>query len=195
MKIYKSIAAIVLMIWVLTSFNTRPIADTYQVDPDASELKWTGYHLAKSYEHWGNIKIKSGSLSMEGDKIIAGEIVIDMNSISNGDLEKEKENAKLVRHLKSKDFFAVDEYAEAKLVIKDSKNEGNNYSVTADLTIKGITKTITFDATKTDSDGKIMFNAGLKVKRTDYKVMYGWKLENAILSDDFKMDIKLVASK
>ena len=87
------------------------------VDATASSLKWTGYHLAKSYEHFGNISIKSGSLELDGDQITSGTIVVDMNSITNTDVEKEKDNAKLVNHLKSDDFFAVSDFPEAKLVI------------------------------------------------------------------------------
>ena len=171
----------------------RAAETSFNVDTSASQLKWTGYHLAKSYEHWGYVKLKSGKVNVENGKITSGEFVIDMISISNVDVEKEKDNEKLVGHLKSDDFFAVQSHPEARLVIKKSDASGKT---TGDLTIRGITKEIEFQTTVEEaSGGKLVAIADIKVDRTDYKVMYGWKLENAILSNEFRMEVKIVANK
>lgn len=180
---------------LLMSFSTPE--EKLSVDTGASELKWTGYHLAKSYSHWGHINLKSGNVSTDGSKITGGEFVIDMNTISNKDLEKKEDNAKLVGHLKSDDFFGVQKYPEAKLVIKKTeKQSGNIYKTTADLTIRGITKEITFD-TQINSISKSALDASAKfrVKRTDFEVMYGWSIENAMLDGEFDIEVKLVAKK
>lgn len=180
-----------MLIVGLLSFRTAETS--FNVDTSASQLKWTGYHLAKSYEHWGYVKLKSGKVNVENGKITSGEFVIDMNSISNVDVEKEKDNEKLVGHLKSDDFFAVQSHPEAKLVIKKSDASGKT---TGDLTIRGITKEIEFQTTVEEASGsKLVAIADIKVDRTDYKVMYGWKLENAILSNEFRMEVKIVANK
>lgn len=179
----------------LMSFVT--LDDRLQVDKKASQLKWTGYHLAKSYEHWGYVNLKSGTIATDGKKITSGEFVIDMTTISNKDLEKEKDNAKLVNHLKSDDFFGVQKFPEAKLVIKKTeKKSGNIYSTVADLTIRGITKEIKFD-TEINSIDKSSLEAvaNFKVKRTDFEVMYGWSIENAMLDSEFGISVKLVAKK
>lgn len=188
--IMAAIAAVVLM-----SFSTPD--EKLSVDTGASEVKWTGHHLAKSYSHWGFISLKSGSVSTDGKKITGGEFVIDMNTISNKDVESEKDNAKLVGHLKSEDFFAVGKFPEARLVIKKTeKKSGNIYNTVADLTIRGITKEITFD-TEVNSLTKTGVNASakFKVKRTDFEVMYGWSVENVILDGEFDVEVKLVANK
>ncbi len=183
-----------ILVGVLSAF--APAEGTYTVVTNASQLKWTGYHLAKSYEHNGNVKIKSGSLSIAEGKINSGEFIIDMNTITNNDLTDTKDNAKLVNHLKSDDFFYAKKFPEAKVIIKKSEPTGSGLRVTADLTIRGITKTIEFDATLKDQDANtIEATADLKIKRTDFQVMYGWKIENAMLSDEFRMEVKLVAKK
>lgn len=169
--------------------------EVYTVDASASKLKWTGYHLGKSYEHWGNVSIKSGSIEMDGDKLTGGQFVIDMTSITNGDIAKEKDNTKLVNHLKSDDFFGVGKFPEASLKIKSAENSGNSYKVTADITIRNITKEVSFDATKSESGGSVTFDATFNVERTAHEVMYGWKVENAILGGEFKMEVSLVAKK
>ena len=165
---------------------------TYNVDSEKSTLKWTGYHLAKSYEHNGNVKIKSGSLKVENGNITGGEFIIDMASISNNDLTDSKKNAKLVNHLKSDDFFAVEKHPEAKLVI--NKVEGSK--ATGAVTIRGITEPISFEFKIEESDeSKLVASASFNIDRTKHEVSYGWTIENAMLSNEFKIDIKLVAVK
>ena len=181
--------AATLLIVGLLSFKS--LESSLKVDTSASQLKWTGYHLAKSYEHWGYVSLKSGKATVKNGKITAGEFVIDMNTISSEDVEKESDKAKLVGHLKSDDFFSVEKYPEAKLVIKKMNASGKT---TGDLTIRGITKEVEFQ-TKIEqaTDSKLVATADIKVDRTDFKVMYGWKLENAILSNEFRMEVNIVA--
>ncbi|MGD1958094.1 MAG: YceI family protein [Fulvivirga sp.] len=171
----------------------KAIDGTYTVNSTESKLKWTGYHLAKSYEHWGYVNLKSGSVDVSNGKITSGEFVIDMTTISNKDVEGEKDSQKLDGHLKSDDFFAVEKHPEAKLVVKKVNDSGK---ATGDLTIRGITKEIQFD-TKVEeaSNNKVVATADIKVDRTEFKVMYGWKLENAILSNEFRLEVQLVANQ
>ena len=123
----------------------------YSVDTASSEVKWTGYHLAKSYEHTGLIKVKSGKLNVDKGLIAGGEFVIDMNSITTTDVTDEGKAGKLVGHLKSADFFDVANNPEAKLVIKKSeKNANGTLKTTGDLTIRGITKSIEFETKLTE---------------------------------------------
>ena len=187
--------ALAVTFTVMSSFSA-PEGDKYAVDAASSSVKWTGYHLAKSYEHWGNVTIKSGFIELEGEDVIGGEIVIDMSSITNGDQEEEKDRKKLVNHLKSDDFFNAQEYPESRLVIKSAENAGGGkYNVTADITIRGITEEIQFEANRNVSGETVEFSAKVSVDRTKHEVMYGWKIENAILSNNFDLDVKLVASK
>jgi polyisoprenoid-binding protein YceI len=182
---------------VLMSFVIAPTATSYKVDTSASVLKWTGYHLAKSYEHTGLVQIKSGEVSSDGSMITSATIVVDMSTISNTDLTSSKDNAKLVNHLKSDDFFGVEKHPEAKIVIKSSKLKSENvYNTVADLTIRGITKEVTFETTiETITDSELVAIANMRIKRTDFEVMYGWSVENAMLDGEFNMEVKIVAKK
>jgi polyisoprenoid-binding protein YceI len=184
----------IVLVSILSAFTAAD--GTYTVVSNESQLKWTGYHLAKSYEHNGNVKIKSGKLTVANGRINSGNFVIDMTTISNNDLTDAKDNAKLVNHLKSDDFFNVKKFPEASLVIKKSEPSANGLKVTGDLTIRGITKSIEFNATLKDLDNdRIEATADLIIQRTDFEVMYGWKIENAMLSGEFRMEVKLVARK
>ena len=180
---------------LVTSFTLKQQA-TLSVDTGASTLTWTGYHLAKSYSHTGTLAVKSGSLEMSDGELTGGSFVIDMTSLTNSDLEKAKDNAKLVNHLKSDDFFDVDKFPEASLEIKSVNSKGGGkYDVTADLSIRGITKPITFEATQSGSADAPSIAAKLTVERTQFEVMYGWKIENAMLGGEFDLEVNLKTAK
>ena len=181
---------------VFSSYTLMP-PEKYEIEISSSTVQWTGYHLAKSYAHTGKINIKSGTLEVENGDLVSGKIVIDMSTITDEDLTKEKDNAKLVKHLKSEDFFYASEYPESILTIKNvKKGEGDVYNVSGDITIRGITENIEFEAKKHGgSDGSVKYSASLKVDRTKHEVLYGWSLENMMLGDTFDLEVELVANK
>lgn len=193
----KKITFSLLLLAIVATFSAfAPVGATYSIDADASQLKWTGYHLAKSYEHTGFVKVKSGKLAVDKGAITSGEFVIDMATLTSTDVTDAEKNGKLVGHLKSADFFDVANNPEAKLVITKSFASSNgSLKTTGDLTIRGITKTIEFETVLTENGGQIVAIADLKIMRTDFNVMYGWKVENAMLSGEFRMEVKLVAKK
>ena len=178
-------------------FAFTPPADNYMVSAEKSSLAWTGYHLGKSYEHTGKVMIKSGELGFSNGKLSGGSFVIDMTTITDEDLPEGGKRDKLVNHLKSDDFFNVGTYPEAQLVIKSAKEKGEGkYKIMSDLTIRGITKPLEFEADVIEgNEGWINAKASFRVERSQYQVMYGWSIENAVLDGEFKMDVDLHAKK
>jgi len=191
MKI-RRVLSLAIAIMVLSTFiNT--ISHAQQVDVGASSVKWTGYHLAKSYEHTGYIKVKSGEVTFNEGKLTAGNIVIDMNSISNSDLEDAKDNQKLVNHLKSNQFFNAKDYPEASFSITKVEPMGTNkYNLTAEVTIRGIKQNINFILAQSSANGKVTLQGKLEIDRSKHEVMYGWTIENAIISNNFGLEVKIV---
>lgn len=185
-----------LAIIVFTAFSLKVAPVSYEVDTNSTKIKWTGYHIAKSYSHYGHINAKSGELEIEDGNLKGGELIIDMTSIANDDLDDQAKNKKLVGHLKSEDFFYVEKYPEAALKIKNVVNAADgSYNVTGDLTIRGLTQEISFPVTKGKS-GKntVSFSAKLSIDRTKHEVLYGWSAENVIISDEFDLEIEIVAN-
>jgi polyisoprenoid-binding protein YceI len=187
----KGILLSALSLTVLLFSFTAIEKESYTIDTGKSAVKWTGYHLAKSYEHNGNVTVKSGSLEVTDGKISGGTFIMDMTSLSNNDLEGKKKT-KLENHLKSDDFFAVEKHPEAKLVITGV--DGNKAS--GKITIRGITEEISFEiADMKVTDSMVSASASLKVDRTKHEVSYGWTIENAMLSNEFQLDVNIVANK
>lgn len=138
-----------------------------EIKIENSKVVWKGYKVTGSHE--GTITLKSGFLTFTEGKLTDGAFTINMTTITNTDLEGEYKG-KLEGHLKSDDFFGVEKNPTATLVFKKVKSTGkNSYKVTGDLTIKGITNTVTFNLSVYGNKA----NASLKIDRTKFDVRYG----------------------
>jgi len=180
-----------LVIVLLVAFAAA--AQKYEVKTSESNLKWTGKKVAGS--HYGQIDLKEGSFTLKNDQIESGKFVIDMNSITCDDLTGDM-NKSLVGHLKSDDFFSVESYPEATLLLSES-TKLNNGKATAKglLTIKGITHPVEFEAKQTGNK----FSAVISVDRTLYNVRYGSgkffsNLGDNMISDEFTLEVELQTS-
>jgi polyisoprenoid-binding protein YceI len=183
---------IVLFALISVLATSLTVAQEVQFNAAKSVLKWTGKKVTG--EHWGYVKLKSASITLKGDKITAGKFIIDMNSITDEDLEAGEWHDKLLGHLKSDDFFSVAKFAEATLEITGtSEVKGNELAITAKLTIKGITQPISFKAVKTTTG----YSAQVIVDRTKYDIRYGSGqffegLGDKMIYDEFTLDVQLV---
>lgn len=176
---------------------------TYKIDTEKTKVSWVGKKVAGP--HNGNVKAKSGTLIVSGDKIASGTIVMDMNTITVSDLEAGEWNDKLVGHLKHEDFFNVAKYPEAKLVIKSSEKTSEGLKINGDLTIRGKTEAISFNAKDIKkTDKTYSAKATIKVDRTKYGVVYNSaggktdlikKLGDKMIFDEFTLDVDLFATK
>ncbi len=159
--------ALAVVFGTVVAASTPVEVETKQVKTTESTVTWKGYKVTGS--HYGTINLQSGSLSFDGDKLVGGEFVVDMSSLISTDLEGEYKG-KLEGHLKSDDFFGVANHPTSSLVFTNVKANGkNSYEVTGDLTIKGITKAVTFDVSVYGSKA----TATMKVDRSEYDVRYG----------------------
>lgn len=181
---------------VETTLNADSVATgtVYTVDTAASKLVWTGTKVTG--KHTGTVNIKSGSVQVDNGSVTGGNFVLDMNSISSTDLEGEYKE-KLDGHLKADDFFGVATHPEATFAITEVKPgaAAGDLVVSGNLTIKGISKNITFDAKVVDStDTNVKATANFNIARADWGVNYEGKSDD-LISKEINFDITLVANK
>lgn len=161
-------------------------------DVNKSKIKWTG-KKTKSF-HYGFIQLKSGAIHIEADKITSGKFVVDMKRFTCEDIKDHDLNAKLLHHLKSDDFFGVKKYPVAILdITTPTQLIDGKALIKGDLTIKGITHPVEFDATRTENN----FKAKIIIDRSKYNVRYGSKtffndLGDKAIDDEFILDIDLL---
>jgi len=160
-------------------------------DAGKTKLEWLGEKVTG--KHDGGISLQSGWLSWSDNKIQSGEFVIDMTSITSF------ENLdKLLGHLKSDDFFGVEKYPTAKLVINESTAfDKGTATVKGNLTIKGVTNPVEFKATYQKKDDGNWFFANIVIDRTKYNVRYGSgsffdNLGDKTIYDEFKLKVSLL---
>ena len=191
------ISSIFLLVAVvsLSAFKSpvKPVA--YTVDPAKSTITWVGKKVTGS--HNGTIALQSGTLNVDGKKVTGGTFTIDMNSIKDAD-----GSAKLEGHLKADDFFGTAKFPTSTFVITKVAGSGATLTVTGNLTIKGITKPVSFPATvAVNADGTVSALAGkILVDRTKYDIRYGSKsffdsIGDKAIDDNFEIGVKLVAKK
>lgn len=167
-----------------------------KVDTNSSQIAWVGKKVTG--QHNGTVNIKEGALEMEDGQVTGGSFVIDMTSIDVLDLEGDYKG-KLMGHLRSDDFFSVEENPTAKFTITSiDKSEATDatHFVAGDLTIKGITNKITFPATVTIENGKANAKASFPLDRTKWNVRYGSGsyfdgLGDKMIYDDFELTVNL----
>lgn len=173
-------------------------ATVFQVDGKESKLNWTGKKVTGQHE--GTINIADGKLEVESNVLKGGSFSLDTRSIVVTDIKDAGGNAKLLGHLKSEDFFAVEKFPSATFVTTSVTSKGGgNYEVTGNLTIKGIINPVTFPATVTVAGNKLTAKAAIKVDRTKYNIKYGSKsffegIGDKAIYDDFDLDVTLVAA-
>ncbi len=179
----------------VSAFAKAEKIEKVEIDPATSKIVWLGKKVTG--EHTGEIKLQSGHLNFSGAALKNGEFTVDMTTINNTDIADKEYNKKLVDHLNSDDFFATAKNKTAKLVIKSAtKVKGNTWKLAGDLTIKGTSAPITFDAdvTKTAATGVVKFD------RTTYDVKYGSgkfipNLGDKMIYDEVQLTVTLAAKK
>jgi len=185
----KSSIAFICMLCV----NTISIAqEKLNISTSESSIKWMGEYTFHIGGHEGTINFKEGYFIKTKEVITGGEFIIDMNSITNTDIDIKKANKSLVDHLKDPDFFDVKIFPTAKLEITSVEYfENNETSFYANLTIKGVTKPIKFNA-KLDYQKKSI-TTRFKIDRRKWNVNYQSKFKNSVISDaiGFEITIKL----
>ena len=189
----KLVLSSVLIISVLTVNS-----EEYRVDTKASTIEWVAKKVTG--QHSGTISFGSGTLNVEKKKIIGGKLVVDMSTLADTDLGTSPMKGKLEGHLKSDDFFGVEKFPQSTLEVKKVEpKSGNLYHFTADLTIKGITNPIEFDAEVTNSSGQIDATGTMTVNRAKFGVKYGSGsffegLGDKLIYDDFTLKFNLSAT-
>lgn len=180
------------LISVLNTNNATPDVNQVELEIEKSVINWKGSNLFKLKKHYGTVNFKSGYVLKKNGNILGGEFVIEMNTITNTD---GKFNEILVSHLKNEDFFDIKKHPLANLKInKVEFNMDETLKLTGDLTIKGITKEIQFDASFNVIDGNEVMSTKFEIDRTNWGINYESQgtlgnLKDNIISDTIKFEV------
>lgn len=181
-----------------TSLATHPnfVAGTWQIDPTHSTVTFTVKHLMIS-------KVR-GTFDGFSGTIVTSEVpaensvnaTIDMATINTNQADRDG-------HLRTNDFFKVDEFPTATFVSTSIEIDGDDdLTIVGDLTLRGITKSVTlkgeFGGIATNPYGQTIAaaSASTVINRTDFGVNYNAALETGgvLLGEDITLTFDLQAA-
>ena len=161
----------------------------YVITPQNSQIAFVGSKVTGS--HNGSFGDFSGQIDYNGTPEQSRvNIKIKSDSITT-------DTPDLTKHLKTADFFDVAKYPEATFVstaIKAGGESGASHTVTGNLTLHGVTKSVTFPATINVTPDVATVDSTFSINRKDFGINYAGAADNAI-RDNVVMTLKIRANK
>ena len=170
-------------------------ASEYSLDSSHTNVSFSVKHLMitnvkgefKKYD--ANIDFDAASRTFKTFKAN-----VDTGSVDTGIVKRDN-------HLKSEDFFLAEKYPKMIFEMKSYEADGDEGKMKGDLTIRGITKSVTFEvedlATIKDFEGnnRVGFTLKGKINRMDYDLKWNKALElgGVAVAEDVKISVDIEA--
>jgi polyisoprenoid-binding protein YceI len=159
--------------------------EKYRITPETSKISFVGSKVTG--KHDGSFEKFSGTIDYNGKPETSKvTITIDTTSITT-------DTPDLTKHLKTADFFDVAKYPEAKFEsteIKPGGEKGATHTITGNLTLHGVTKSITFPATIAATPDAITVDSTFAINRKDFGINYAGAADN-LIRDDVVLTLKI----
>ena len=179
-----------------TTLPTETLTGTWTIDPSHSEAGFTTRHAGIAKVR-GSVAITEGTIVI-GEDLASASVtaVLDASTIDTRDANRDG-------HLRSADFFEVENYPTWTFTSTSVTAKGDDYVVTGDLTIRGVTRTVElaleFNGTATDPFGNARagFSAETEISRKDFGLTWNAALETGgfLVSDTIKVTLEISAIK
>lgn len=174
------------------------LTGTYTIDPSHSRIGFVARHAMVTKVR-GGFNDFAGSFTIDADTPAAStaEITIQAASV---DTRNEDRDA----HLRSNDFFAMEEHPEIRFVSTAVEQvDDENYRVTGDLTLRGVTKPVTIDleyhgaATDPWGNTRVGFEGSTQVNRKDWGLVWNTPLDGGgiLVSEKVTLEFEISATK
>lgn len=196
--------------------STAKTGETWKVNESESKIEWVGTKV--SGYHTGDVPVKSGELYVNDGNLSGGRFVLDLANMKvSGPKQVDSANSnKLLKHLKSADFFDVEKNPEGVFEITNVKPYSGNtikdttdprqeniskykvsdptHLVSGNLTLKGITKNIEFPARITVSGNNAEAIAKFNIDRKEWNIVYRGAPDD-LIRDAIHLGISIKAMK
>lgn len=180
----------------VTTLPTGLTAGTWTLDPSHTEASFTVRHAGISKVR-GTVAVTSGAITVAEDLTLSAvTATLDPTTINTNDAGRDG-------HLKSADFFDVEAFGEWTFTSTAVRPDGEDYVVTGDLTIHGVTQSVDlaveFGGAATDPFGnqRAGFSATTTISRKDFGITWNAALEagGVLVSDKVVISLEVSAIK
>jgi polyisoprenoid-binding protein YceI len=182
---------------VTTATDLSTLTGTYTIDAAHSTLGFVARHAMVT-------KVRGAFNEFEGTATLDGEN--PANSVAKVTIKTasiDTRNDQRDDHLRSNDFFAMEEFPEITFVSTGVTADGDSFNLTGDLTVKGVTKSVTvpfeYEGSAKDPFGndRVGFSGSLVINRKDFGVSFNAPLETGglLVSDKITLEFDISAIK
>lgn len=198
MKVLKTSVVVMLLAFTMifsANFSSQAEVAEYVIDTGHSQVIFKVKHLAISTVT-GRFDTFEGTYKFDSEDISNSSVETVINAASINTNEKDRDD-----HLRSNDFLDVEKFPTITFKSKSiKKGEGNEFQMVGDLTIHGVTKEVTLDATyeghvASDPWGKerTAFIADTKISRKDYGMTWNKVLEagGLVVGDEVRITLEV----
>ena len=170
------------------------VAGTWDIDPVHSEIGFSARHMMVSKVR-GRFTTFSGQIVTAEDPTKSSATAeIDLSSINTGQEQRDD-------HIRSADFFEVEKYPTMTYRSTGVRQDGDDYVIDGELTLKGVTKSIPL---KLELNGfgpdpyggtRAGFTATGELNRRDFNVSFSAPMQNggAVVSDKISLHLEIEA--
>ena len=174
------------------------LSGTYVLDPDHTRIGFVARHAMVT-------KVRGQFNEFEGIGVVdASDFAKSTVTVTIQAASIDTRNEQRDAHLRSNDFLAMEEYPQITFVASEVRQTGQTtLEVTGDLTIKGVTNSVTipfeFEGAATDPFGnlRIGFEGSAVINRKDYGITWNAALETGgvLVSDKVTLEFEVSAIK
>lgn len=162
--------------------------ETLAITPENSKVLFTGSKV--SGKHEGGFNKFTGTINLVNAKAEESSVKIDIETASVF-----TDTDGLTKHLQTGDFFEVEKFPKASFastkIVPDATKGANNYTITGDLELRGVRKSVVFPATISVSPSDVVVNSEFAINRKDFGIVYAGKADDLIRDDVvIKLDLK-----
>jgi polyisoprenoid-binding protein YceI len=167
--------------------------ETLPISPDNSKVLFTGSKVTG--KHDGGFNKFNGTIELVNAKPEESRVSVDIEAASVF-----TDTSGLTDHLQTGDFFDVKTFPKASFtstkIVADPAKGANNYTVTGDLELRGVKKSVTFPATIVVGPADVAVNSEFAINRKDFGIVYAGKADDLIRDDVvIKLDLKAPRAK
>lgn len=174
--------------------TSRMGGDTIRIDTARSVVGWKGTKMRGAGKHEGLVPLAEGFLIRQRGRLVGGTFILDMTGITVTDIPEHEPipRQRLIDHLKSNDFFAVDSFPTAVFQLVEAETvAGDSLRITGNLTMRGITQQLTFGARQHVRPTR--FTARFSIRRADWNIAYsGSWADRTLVDPDIGLSISCV---
>lgn len=151
--------------------------ESLAVTPENSKVLFTGSKVTGKHE--GGFNKFNGAINLVNGKAEESSVNVDIETSSVF-----TDTDDLTKHLQTGDFFESEKFPKASFastkIVSDSAKGPGNYTVTGDLELRGVRKSVTFPATITVDDSKVSVKSEFSINRKDFGIVYAGKADDLI---------------